>query len=115
VGYKETYLAEGGRAGGRRSAPVTSIRAVKGTRDILPDETPAWQRSGRHRPRALRRYGYRELRTPDLRGDPALRPRHRAETDVVSKEMYTFDDRDGPRYLRPRAPRASCARSSRTT
>jgi histidyl-tRNA synthetase len=81
---------------------VTSIRAVKGTRDILPDETPAWQRVEGIARELFARYGYRELRTPIFEETQLFARGIGAETDVVSKEMYTFDDRDGASLtLRP--------------
>ena len=54
-----------------------TIQAVRGTKDILPDEVPAWHRVEAAARELFARYGYREIRTPDLRGDGALRARHR--------------------------------------
>jgi len=79
-------------------------RAVRGTRDILPDETPVWQALERAGQDLLERYGYREIRTPVFEETALFARGLGAETDIVSKEMYTFEDRDGTSLtLRPEA------------
>jgi len=79
-------------------------RAVRGTRDILPDEIPAWQALERAAQDLMERYGYREIRTPVFEETELFARGLGAETDIVSKEMYTFDDRDGTSLtLRPEA------------
>jgi histidyl-tRNA synthetase len=80
------------------------IRAVRGTRDILPDEIPTWQLLERAAQQLLSRYGYREIRTPVFEETELFARGIGAETDIVSKEMYTFDDRDcASLTLRPEA------------
>jgi histidyl-tRNA synthetase len=82
------------------------IRAVKGTRDILPDETPAWQRVEAAAREVCERYGYREIRTPVFEQTELFARGIGADTDIVSKEMYSFEDRDEERSsltLRPEA------------
>jgi histidyl-tRNA synthetase len=80
------------------------IQAVRGTRDILPDEMPAWQLLERAAGQLLARYGYREIRTPVFEETDLFARGIGAETDIVSKEMYTFADRDGSSLtLRPEA------------
>ena len=82
------------------------IRAVTGTRDILPEEAPLWQRMERTARELFRRYGYRELRTPIFEETGLFARGIGSETDIVSKEMYTFEDRDEGRTsltLRPEA------------
>lgn len=80
------------------------VRAVKGTRDILPDEIPAWHRIETATHRLFPRYGYREIRTPVFEETDLFARGIGTETDIVSKEMYTFDDRDGSSLtLRPEA------------
>jgi histidyl-tRNA synthetase len=80
------------------------IRAVKGTHDILPDEVAAWHRIERAAHDLFRRYGYREIRTPIFEETELFARGIGAETDIVSKEMYTFPDRDGSTLtLRPEA------------
>jgi histidyl-tRNA synthetase len=80
------------------------IQAVKGTRDILPDEVRAWQAIERTARELLARYGYREIRTPVFEETELFARGIGADTDIVSKEMYTFADRDGSSLtLRPEA------------
>jgi histidyl-tRNA synthetase len=80
------------------------IRSVKGTHDILPDEIAAWHRIERAAHDLFRRYGYREIRTPVFEETELFARGIGAETDIVSKEMYTFPDRDGSTLtLRPEA------------
>jgi histidyl-tRNA synthetase len=88
---------------GDEGEPV-KIQAVRGTRDILPDEIPTWQVLEEAAQRLLGRYGYREIRTPAFEETELFARGIGAETDIVSKEMYTFDDRDGSSLtLRPEA------------
>jgi histidyl-tRNA synthetase len=83
---------------------LVSVRAVKGTKDILPDETASWQRVEGAARTLFARYGYREVRTPIFEETQLFARGIGAETDIVSKEMYTFDDRDGSSLtLRPEA------------
>jgi histidyl-tRNA synthetase len=80
------------------------IRAVKGTRDLLPPATSVWNHVEAAAREVFRTYNYQEIRTPLLE-ETALFVRGVGEdTDVVSKEMYTFEDRDGSSLtLRPEA------------
>jgi histidyl-tRNA synthetase len=81
-----------------------TIQAVRGTRDVLPDEMGAWHRMEGAARRLFPLYGYRELRTPVLEETDLFARGLGAETDIVSKEMYTFADRDGGSLtLRPEA------------
>jgi histidyl-tRNA synthetase len=70
-----------------------SIRAVKGTRDILPEEIPAWRRIEDAAHALLPRYGYREIRTPVFERTELFARGIGPDTDVVAKEMYSFVDR----------------------
>jgi histidyl-tRNA synthetase len=80
------------------------IRAVTGTRDILPAEVSAWHRVEAAARTLFARYGYREIRTPVFEETQLFARGIGAETDIVSKEMYTFEDRDGSSLtLRPEA------------
>ena len=78
------------------------IRAVKGTRDILPPSSAIWNKVEEAARRVFTVYNYQEIRTPILE-ETALFARSVGEnTDIVSKEMYTFEDRDGSSLtLRP--------------
>jgi histidyl-tRNA synthetase len=80
------------------------IRAVTGTRDILPGEVSAWHRVEAAAHSLFARYGYREIRTPIFEETQLFARGIGADTDIVSKEMYTFEDRDGSSLtLRPEA------------
>jgi histidyl-tRNA synthetase len=80
------------------------IRAVKGTRDILPPTSAVWNHVEKVAREVFRTFNYQEIRTPILE-ETALFVRSVGEdTDIVGKEMYTFDDRDGSSLtLRPEA------------
>ena len=80
------------------------IQAVKGTRDILPDEISAWHRIEAAARELFPRYGYREIRTPVFEETELFARGIGTETDIVSKEMYTFEDQGGSSLtLRPEA------------
>ena len=87
------------------------IKAVKGTRDILPPSSAVWNRVETAAREVFRRYNYQEIRTPILEETALFARGVGEETDIVSKEMYTFEDRDGSSLtLRPEAT-ASVMRS----
>jgi histidyl-tRNA synthetase len=89
---------------------MTPLRAVKGMNDVLPDEVGRWQRVERVFARTASLYGFRELRTPYLE-PTALFVRAIGEaTDVVEKEMYSFEHHGEPLTLRPEGT-ASAARA----
>ncbi|RXH58760.1 histidine--tRNA ligase [Granulicella sibirica] len=70
-----------------------SIKAVRGTRDLLPPETELWNRVEATARAVFARYHFGEIRTP-LFEDTSLFARGVGEeTDIVSKEMYTWEDR----------------------
>src|SRR3954454_21197481 len=78
------------------------IRAVKGTRDLLPPDTAVWNRVEKIAREVFRVYNYQEIRTPILEETQLFARGVGQETDIVSKEMYTFEDRDGSSLtLRP--------------
>jgi histidyl-tRNA synthetase len=80
------------------------IQAVKGTKDLLPDEIAAWHRVEGTARALFALYGYREIRTPIFEVTELFARGIGQETDIVSKEMYTFEDRDGGSLtLRPEA------------
>ena len=80
--------------------------------DILPEQTPCWQFLERTVADILASYGYGEIRLP-LVEKTALFKRSIGEvTDIVEKEMYTFDDRNGDSMtLRPEGT-AGCVRAA---
>jgi len=78
------------------------IRAVKGTRDLLPPDTAVWNRVERIAREVFHAYNYQEIRTPILEEEQLFARGVGTDTDIVSKEMYAFEDRDGSRLvLRP--------------
>ena len=80
------------------------IRAVKGTRDILPPETALWNRLEALARELFASYNYGEIRTPLFEETQLFARSVGEETDIVRKEMYTFEDRDGSSLtLRPEA------------
>jgi histidyl-tRNA synthetase len=80
------------------------IRAVKGTRDLLPPATAVWNHVEAVARQVFRTYNYHEIRTPILEETQLFARGVGEETDMVSKEMYTFEDRDGSSLtLRPEA------------
>ncbi|ERS91977.1 histidine--tRNA ligase [Halomonas sp. PBN3] len=88
------------------------IQAIRGMNDLLPEQSPLWQYfEGRVRT-LMARYGYAEIRTPIVE-QTALFARSIGEvTDIVEKEMYTFEDRNGDSLtLRPEGT-ASCVRAA---
>jgi histidyl-tRNA synthetase len=78
------------------------IKAVKGTRDLLPPSTQTWNRVEEAARAVFRSYHYHEIRTPILEETQLFARGVGEETDIVTKEMYTFEDRDGTSLtLRP--------------
>jgi histidyl-tRNA synthetase len=72
---------------------MSTLKAVRGTRDLLPAETGLWNRIEATARSVFERYGFGEIRTPVFE-DTALFARGVGEdTDIVSKEMYTWEDR----------------------
>ena len=82
--------------------PTILIKAVKGTRDLLPPATEVWNHVEAAAREVFRVYHYREIRTPILEETQLFARGVGEETDIVTKEMYTFEDRDGSSLtLRP--------------
>lgn len=77
------------------------IRAVKGTRDILPPASSVWNHVELAARRVFRAYNYHEIRTPIFEETSLFARGVGEETDIVSKEMYTFDDHGTSLTLRP--------------
>ena len=77
---------------------------IRGMNDVLPDDTAAWQRLERAARETFAEYGYREIRLPLLERTELFKRSIGEMTDIVEKEMYTFDDRGGESVtLRPEA------------
>ena len=80
------------------------IKAVKGTRDILPPSSKIWNDVEAITRELFRTFNYQEIRTPIIEETALFARGVGQDTDIVSKEMYTFEDRDGSSItLRPEA------------
>jgi histidyl-tRNA synthetase len=75
------------------SAPSSTLKAVRGTRDLLPPETALWARVEATARDVFARYGFGEIRTPIFEATELFARGVGEETDIVSKEMYTWEDR----------------------
>ena len=71
------------------------IQSIKGMRDILPPSSGVWNQVEAVARRTFARFNYHEIRTPILEEMALFARSVGEETDIVSKEMYTFEDRDG--------------------
>ena len=74
--------------------PSQPIRATRGVRDILPRERAAWRVAERAAERVAERFGYQQIETPILEPAELVERGVGGETDIVSKELYKFNDRD---------------------
>ena len=78
------------------------IKAVRGTRDIFPPSSAVWNHVETVARQVFRAYNYGEIRTPIFELTELFARGVGSDTDIVSKEMYTWDDRDGTSLtLRP--------------
>ena len=71
------------------------FKAIKGVRDILPPDSSLCNWFEATARRIFETYSYRDIRLPIFEQTELFARSIGADTDVVSKEMYTFDDRDG--------------------
>ena len=91
---------------------MKTLQAIRGMHDILPDHTPAWRRLEETVRAVLDRYGYQEIRMPLLEVTELFKRSIGEVTDIVEKEMYSFDDRNGDALtLRPEGT-AGCVRAA---
>ncbi len=87
------------------------LQAIRGMSDILPHETGRWQFVERKIIDILNNYGYQEIRMPLLEKTELFARSIGEQTDIVAKEMYSFEDRNGDSLtLRPEGT-ASCVRA----
>ncbi len=83
---------------------MDKITAVKGIKDILPSETPGWQKVETTARAIFERFGFHEIRVPIMEKTALFQRSIGEATDIVEKEMYTFRDRDEELLtLRPEA------------
>ena len=91
---------------------MSNIRAIRGMNDILPSETPQWQFLERTISSLVSSYGYGEIRLPVVEMSELFQRSIGEVTDIVEKEMYSFDDRNGESLsLRPEGT-AGCVRAA---
>ena len=90
---------------------ANTLQAIRGMNDLLPDQSPAWQQVESIIRNVAASYGYSEIRMPVLESTQLFKRSIGEVTDIVEKEMYTFDDRNGESVtLRPEGT-ASCVRA----
>ncbi|MDA9557198.1 histidine--tRNA ligase [Vibrio sp.] len=88
-----------------------TIQAIRGMNDCLPTQSPLWQKLENTVKSVISAYGYSEVRMPIVESTHLFSRAIGEVTDVVEKEMYTFDDRNGDSLtLRPEGT-AGCVRS----
>jgi histidyl-tRNA synthetase len=87
------------------------LQAVRGMNDLLPEVTVHWRHAEAVAREVLHAYGYREIRLPVVERTELFARSIGEHTDIVEKEMYTFEDRNGDRLtLRPEGT-AGCVRA----
>ncbi len=90
---------------------ANSIQAIRGMHDVLPEQTPRWQHAENIIRKVLNAYGYSEIRLPIVEKTELFKRSIGEVTDIVEKEMYTFEDRNGDSLsLRPEGT-AGCVRA----
>jgi len=88
---------------------VTRIEAPRGTHDVLPAEQPLWQKVTGEMERLCALYGYQRIQTPGFEDTELFQRTAGAGSDIVQKEMYTFEDRGGRSLtLRPEGTAPIC-------
>ncbi|MDP3813556.1 histidine--tRNA ligase [Pseudomonas sp.] len=88
-----------------------SLQAIRGMNDILPEQTPLWRYFEGTVGSLLDGYGYRQMRMPIVEFTELFKRSIGEVTDIVEKEMYTFEDRNGDSLtLRPEGT-AACVRA----
>ncbi|TNE73846.1 MAG: histidine--tRNA ligase [Gammaproteobacteria bacterium] len=91
---------------------MAKIQAIRGMNDILPEQTPVWQYLESTVRGVLAQYGYQEIRMPIVEQTDLFKRSIGEVTDIVEKEMYTFEDRNGDSLtLRPEGT-AGCVRAA---
>src|SRR6202451_754311 len=71
---------------------MATVKAVRGTRDLLPPETELWNNIEATARKVFARYNFGEIRTPIFEDTGLFARSVGEETDIVSKEMYTWSD-----------------------
>jgi len=90
---------------------VEKIQAIRGMNDVLPHQTYAWRILEQTFADCLLRYGYKEIRFPYVENTALFKRSIGPTSDIVEKEMYTFNDLNGDQLtLRPEGT-AGCVRA----
>src|SRR3972149_11218766 len=90
---------------------MRQIQAIKGIRDVLPEESVVWQHINQKARETFHTFGYQEIIIPIIEVAELFLRSIGETTDIVEKEMYVFEDRDGKKIaLRPEGT-ASVVRS----
>lgn len=88
---------------------MDKMQTIRGFRDILPENISLWQRVEQEAADLFRAFGYNEIRIPVLEKTGLFARSIGETTDIVEKEMYTFEDRKGDKLtLRPEATASIC-------
>ncbi len=82
---------------------MATLKAVRGTRDLLPAETELWNRIEATARNVFSRYHFGEIRTPIFEDTGLFARSVGEETDIVSKEMYTWEDRARAQSEKPQS------------
>ncbi len=82
---------------------MPTLKAVRGTRDLLPPETALWNRIETTARQVFARYNFGEIRTPIFEDTSLFARSVGEETDIVSKEMYTWEDRARAQSEKPQS------------
>ncbi|NKB32247.1 MAG: histidine--tRNA ligase [Pseudomonadales bacterium] len=91
---------------------MKKLQAIRGMNDILPDNSLSWQYLESTFQQVVKRFGYQEIRFPILEHTQLFKRSIGEVTDIVEKEMYSFDDRNGDNLsLRPEGT-AGCVRAA---
>ena len=90
---------------------MKKLQAIRGMNDIRPDQSPTWQFLEKTFSRVVKRFGYEEIRFPIVEQTQLFKRSIGEVTDIVEKEMYSFEDRNGTSLsLRPEGT-AVCVRA----
>lgn len=91
---------------------MSKIQAIRGMNDLLPEHSPKWQYLENIVESLLKQFGYSEIRMPIVEQTELFKRSIGEVTDIVEKEMYTFEDRNGDSLtLRPEGT-ACCVRAA---
>jgi len=83
----------------KKEAKPRKFQAIKGTRDILPPETALWNRVEQTAHEVFATFGFGEIRVPIFESTELFARAVGSDTDIVSKEMYTFESSEVPNLV----------------